>query len=148
MKHRLSERIRVALPAEEAFQLFTPRGEREWAHGWDPSFPAPTDDDSAPGTVFQTDAHGHKATWLVTDREWGRRIAYAQVVPDHRAGSITVTLDTIDGGSEVEVVYELTPLSEKGEHDLEQFAEDYGDFLRAWRDEIAACLKKRATNQM
>jgi hypothetical protein len=145
LKHRLSERIRVALPAEEAFQLFTPRGEREWAPGWDPSFPAPTDDDSAPGTVFQTDAHGRRGTWLVTDREWGRRIAYAQVIPGHRAGSITVTLDAIEGGSEVEVVYELTPLSETGEHDLEQFAENYANFLRSWQDEIATCLKNRAT---
>lgn len=148
MKHRLSKRIRVALPAEEAFQLFTPRGECEWAQGWDPTFPAPTDDDSEPGTVFQIDAHGHRGTWLVTDREWGRRIAYAQVVPGHRAGSVTVTLDAIDGGSEVEVVYELTPLSETGEHDIEQFAENYGDFLRSWQDEIATCLKYRATKKI
>jgi len=135
----------VALPAEEAFQLFTPRGECEWARGWDPTFPALTDDDSEPGTVFQIDAHGHRGTWLVTDRQWGRRIAYAQVVPGQRAGSVTVTLDAIDGGSEVEVVYELTPLSEAGEHDLVQFAENYGDFLRSWQDEIATCLKYRAT---
>jgi hypothetical protein len=135
----------VALPAEEAFQLFTPRGECEWARGWDPTFPALTDDDSEPGTVFQIDAHGHQGTWLVTDRQWGRRIAYAQVVPGQRAGSVTVTLDAIDGGSEVEVVYELTPLSEAGEHDLVQFAENYGDFLRSWQDEIATCLKYRAT---
>jgi hypothetical protein len=145
LRRRLSERIRVALPAEEAFQLFTPRGEGEWAPGWDPIFPVPAEDDSEPGTVFQTEAHGHRGTWLVTDRKWGRRIAYAQVIPDHRAGSITVTLDAIEGGSEVEVVYELTPLSETGEHDLEQFAENYGDFLRSWEDEIATCLKKRAT---
>ena len=135
----------MALPAEEAFQLFTPRGECEWARGWDPTFPALTDDDSEPGTVFQIDAHGHRGTWLVTDRQWGRRIAYAQVVPGQRAGSVTVTLDAIDGGSEVEVVYELTPLSEAGEHDLVQFAENYGDFLRSWQDEIATCLKYRAT---
>ena len=70
MKRRLSKRIRVALPAEEAFRLFTPRGECEWAPGWDPTFPAPTDDDSEPGTVFQIDAHGHRGTWLVTDRAW------------------------------------------------------------------------------
>jgi Polyketide cyclase / dehydrase and lipid transport len=143
LKHRLSERIRVALPADEAFQLFTPRGERKWARGWDPTFPAPTDDDSEPGTVFETDAHGRRATWLVTDRERGRRIAYAQVVPDHRAGRITVTLEATNEGSEVEVVYELTPLSEAGEHDLEQFAENYGDFLRSWQDEIATCLTNR-----
>lgn len=144
MRHRLSERIHVALPAEEAFQLFTPRGECEWAHGWNPTFPVPPDDDSEPGTVFQVDAHGQRGTWLVTDREWGRRIAYAQVVQDHRAGSITVTLDAIEGGSEVEVVYELTSLSETGERDLERFAENYGDFLQSWQDEIATCLEKRA----
>jgi hypothetical protein len=146
LRHRLRERIHVPLPAEEAFQLFTPRGEREWAHGWDPTFPVPTDDDSEPGTVFQINAHGQRGTWLVTDRKWGRRIAYAQVVDDHRAGSITVTLDSVEGGSEVEVVYELTPLSKTGEHDLKRFAESYGDFLRSWQDEIATCLKKRATS--
>ena len=84
----------------------------------------------------------------MTGREWGRRIAYAQVIPGHRAGSITVTLDATEEGSEVEVVYELTPLSETGEHDLEQFAENYGEFLRSWQDEIATCLKKRAAEQM
>jgi hypothetical protein len=148
LKHRLSERIRVALPADEAFQLFTPRGEREWAHGWDPTFPAPTDDDSEPGTVFETDAHGRRVTWLVTDREPGRRIAYAQVVPGHRAGRITVTLEATTEGSEVEVVYELTPLSEAGEHDLEEFAENYGAFLRPWQDEIAKCLTKRTVESV
>ena len=148
MKRRLSKRIRVALPAEEAFQLFTPRGECEWAPGWDPTFPAPTDDDSEPGTVFQIDAHGHRGTWLVTDREWERRIAYAQVVPGHRAGSVTVALDAIDGGSEVEVVYELTPLSETGEHDTRAVRRELRRFLRSWQDEIATCLKYRATKKM
>jgi hypothetical protein len=84
----------------------------------------------------------------VTDRERGRGIAYAQVVPDHRAGRITVMLEATDEGSEVEVVYELTPLSEAGEHDLEQFAENYGDFLRSWQDEIATCLTKRTVESV
>lgn len=143
MRQRLSDRIRVALPAEEAFQLFTPRGEREWAPGWDPTFPAPAVDDSEPGTVFQTDAHGHRGTWLVTDRVRGRRIAYAQVIPGERAGTITVTLEPTTDGSEVEVVYELTPLSDAGVHHLNQFADGYGDYLRSWQDAIAACVEKR-----
>jgi hypothetical protein len=146
MRERLTDRIHVALPAEEAFQLFTPGGEREWAPGWDPVFPAPTSDDSEPGTVFETDAHGHRGTWLVVDRVWGRRIRYAQVIPGHRAGSITVTLAETDGGSEVEVVYELTPLSEAGAHHLRQFADGYGDYLQSWEDAIAVCLEKRATS--
>jgi Activator of Hsp90 ATPase homolog 1-like protein len=144
MSQRLSHRIQVALPAEEAFQLFTPRGEREWADDWDPTFPAPTSDDSAPGTVFETKARDHQGTWLVTDRVWGRRIAYAQVMPGDRAGTITITLEATEGGSEVEVVYELTPLSETGAHHLEQFAGRYCDYLRSWQDAIAACLEKRS----
>src|ERR1700750_1115680 len=106
MRERLSDRIHVALPAEEPCQLFTPRGEREWAPGWDPTFPAPSSDDSEPGTVFETEAHGQRGTWIVTDRVWGRQIAYAQVIPGQRAGRITVTLDATDRGSVVEVVYE------------------------------------------
>jgi hypothetical protein len=143
MRQRLSHQIHVGLPAEEAFHLFTPRGEREWAAGWDPTFPEPTPDDSEPGTVFETGGHGHRATWLVTDRVWGRRIAYAQVIPGERAGSITVTLDPTEGGSDVEVVYELTPLSEAGAHHLTQFADSYGDYLQSWQDAITACLEKR-----
>ena len=147
MRQRLADRIHIALPAEEAFQLFTPSGERQWAgEDWDPTFPAPTSDDSEPGTVFETDAHGHRTTWLVTERIRGKRIAYAQVIPGERAGTITVTLDAAEGGSEAQVVYELTPLSEPGAHHLKQFADGYGDFLQSWEDEIAACLAKRAAS--
>ena len=144
MRQRLSHRIHIALSAEAAFQLFTPRGEREWAPGWDPTFPAPSSDDSEPGTVFETEAHGHRGTWLVTDRVWGRQIAYAQVIPGQRAGRITVTLDATERGSEVEVVYELTSLSEAGAHHLKQFAEGYTEYVQSWQDAIAACLEKRA----
>ena len=38
---RLTGRIRVPLLPAEAFRLFTPRGEEDWAHGWHPRFPAP-----------------------------------------------------------------------------------------------------------
>jgi hypothetical protein len=147
MRQRLSDRIHIALPTEEAFQLFTPGGERAWGGDeWDPTFPAPTSDDSEPGTVFETDAHGHRTTWLVIERIWGRRIAYAQVMPGERAGSVTVTLDAAEGGSEAEVVYELTPLSETGAHHLQEFADGYADFLQSWEDEIAACLEQRAAS--
>ena len=145
MRHRLSERIHVALPAAEAFQLFTPRGERRWAQGWDPTFPAPTDDDSEPGTVFETEAHGRRGIWLVIDRIPGQRIAYAQVTPGERAGTVRVTLDPAEAGTQVEVVYELTSLSETGEHHLEQFAEGYGEYLRSWQDAIAAHLEDSGT---
>ena len=144
MRQRLSARIHVALAPEDAFQLFTPNGEREWAEGWQPSFPAPTADDSEPGTVFETDAHGHRATWLVTERIRGKRIAYVQVIPGERAGRITVTVEATEGESQVEVTYEMTPLSPTGAHQLKRFADGYSEYLRSWQDAIAECLEKRA----
>jgi hypothetical protein len=32
--------VRVALPPERALRYFTPEGERAWAPGWDPAYPA------------------------------------------------------------------------------------------------------------
>lgn len=57
-RQRLTGRIQIALPPGEAFRLFTPRGEQDWAQGWHPRFPAPAPDDTEPGTVFETHAHG------------------------------------------------------------------------------------------
>ena len=54
----------------------------------------------------------------MTDRVQGKRIAYAYVIPGERAGTITVTLDATELGSEVEVVYDLTPLTAPGAHHL------------------------------
>ena len=70
----------------------------------------------------------------------------APAPPGERAGSITVTLEGTQGGTEVEVVYELTPLSEAGTHHLKQFADGYGDYLQSWEDAIAACLEKRVSS--
>lgn len=44
--------IGVPVPADEAMQLFTARGERAWVEGWDPEFPAgePTEEDGAPSS--------------------------------------------------------------------------------------------------
>ena len=43
----LTGTLRVPLPADEAFRLFTARGERDWVDGWEPHFPDPVDDDVA-----------------------------------------------------------------------------------------------------
>ena len=139
-RRRLTGRIQVALPPGEAFRLFTPRGEEDWAHGWHPSFPAPAPDDTEPGTVFETSAHGQHTIWLVTGREAGKRISYARVTPGDRAGTVTVTLSPAGPHSEVEVTYELTALAGTAEHQLAEFADGYPAYLRSWQDAIAALL--------
>ncbi len=139
-RRRLTGRIQVALPPGEAFRLFTPRGERDWAHGWHPHFPAPAPDDSEPGTVFETSAHGQQTVWLVTGREPGKRVSYARVTPGDQAGTVTVTLSPAGQHSEVEVTYELTALTSLAGHKLAEFADGYPAYLRSWQDAIAVLL--------
>jgi hypothetical protein len=141
---RLTGRIRVALPPREAFGLFTPRGEQAWADGWQPRFPVPVSDDTEPGTVFVTDAHGHRTVWVVTGREPGHWICYARVTPGDRAGTVTVTVHRAGQHSEVEVSYQLTALSEAARGGLRDFADGYADYLRSWQDAIARCLRAAA----
>jgi len=135
---RLTGRLRVALPPREAFRLFTPRGERDWAEGWEPRFPVPAPDDTVPGTVFETRAHGATTTWLVLAREPGRHISYARVTPGDRAGTVAVTLDEAGGQSSVEVAYALTALRPAAAAGLDDFARGYPAYLRSWQDAIAA----------
>jgi hypothetical protein len=134
----LTGTLTVALPAPEAFRLFTPRGEMLWAAGWDPRFPFAVEDDSEPGTVFETDAHGRTATWLVMDRTPGRRIRYARVIPSDNAATVTVELKEAGSQSVVTVTYDLVALSEAGQQHLDAFAVGYSDYLKSWQTAIAA----------
>ncbi|MFD0683785.1 SRPBCC family protein [Actinomadura fibrosa] len=134
-RRRLTGRLRVALPPEEAFGLFTPRGEERWVPGWRPRFPA--GDDGGPGTVFETVHDGETTTWVVLVHEPGRRLSYARVTPGHRAGTVTVVLTGDgDGGSDVEVSYDLTALTADAERALDGFAAGYPAFLRSWEGAI------------
>lgn len=139
-RQRLAGRIQVDLPPGEAFRLFTPRGEELWAHGWRPRFPVPAADDTEPGIVFETHAHGQHATWLVTSRQPGKRISYARVIPGEQAGTVTVTVSASGGRTEAEVVYDLTALTSTASQELREFAGRYPAYLQSWQDAIAAWL--------
>jgi hypothetical protein len=140
-RRRLTGRIQVSLPPDEAFRLFTPRGEQDWAAGWEPRFPAPAPDDTEPGTVFETDAHGQHTIWLVLDRLWGTRISYARVTPGGLAGTVTIVVSAAGRHSEADVTYELTELSGTTGHQLRDFARAYPGYLQSWQDAIAAWLQ-------
>jgi hypothetical protein len=137
-ERRLTGTLTVARPPSEAFGLFTPRGEQAWAPGWLPRFPVERADDSHPGTVFETDGQSGTVTWIVLDRDWGRRVRYARVTPRTTAGTVTVTLDPVGASSRVTVTYELTALSEAGRSELAAFADDFVAFLRSWEKAIGS----------
>jgi hypothetical protein len=141
---RLSGHVRLPPGCEPAWFLFTPRGETVWAEGWDPVFPAPADDDTEPGTVFET-AHGQqRTTWVVCAREPGRSVRYARIAHGRDAGTVTVTLDEPAGRDEPRVAtveYDLTALSAAAAAGLARFAAGYPGFLRHWEEAIAAAAR-------
>ncbi len=141
-RYRLAGTLRVALPPAEAFRLFTPRGEEDWVPGWRPRFPAPTEDDSAPGTAFET-GHGEAlTTWLVVARDRPHRVAYAWITPGERAGLVAVELAAGEDGTAVTVTYELTALSPAAEPALAEFAAGYVEYLNSWQQLIEAWLAR------
>ncbi|MHA7987416.1 hypothetical protein ACX9R5_16590 [Rathayibacter sp. CAU 1779] len=160
--HRLAGSIRVPLAIADAFPLFTPEGEREWAHGWDPHFPDGHDesepdaqqrDDTEPGTVFETDAHGWRTTWVVTARDRPVHISYARFTAEDRAGTVTVRLAQPADGSgasaestDVEVTYVLTALGPSAEAELRRFADGFAEYLRSWEHAIAELVARRRSS--
>lgn len=144
MRHRLTGRIQVPLPPRDAFVLFTALGERHWARGWDPHFPVPSADDSEPGTVFETESHGRRTTWVVTQRIAPTQVSYARFTPGDRTGTVSVTLHAHGEGSDVEVSYDLTALTPEAEHDLQQFADGYAAYLQSWQSAISEYLTHMA----
>ncbi|WP_026416879.1 SRPBCC family protein [Actinomadura oligospora] len=142
---RLTGSIDVPLPPAEAFPLFTPHGERAWVDGWDPVFPdGASGDDTEPGVVFETSAHGHRTTWVVVERHVPSSISYVRTTPGDRAGTVTVEVSEADGGSRVQVTYDLTALRPEAVAALEDFAAEYPSFLRSWQTAIEAMLSDEA----
>ena len=135
--------LSVALPPATAFRLFTARGEQDWVPGWEPRFAGDVDDDTAPGVVWET-GHGDEHTiWLVVECDPGHRVSYARVTPGSRAGTVTVVVTETPGGSDVEVTYAMTPLTERAGRELEAFAAGYAEFLGTWESAIATLLTSR-----
>jgi hypothetical protein len=132
--------IHIPQRGHEAFALFTPRGERGWAHDWEPQFPVSVDDDSEPGTVFHVVHGSARSVWIVCRRDDERLIQYARLIPGKNAGTVTVTLEEHGSGSLVAVEYRLTPLTSQADSELTAFVAHYPAFLQEWERSISAIL--------
>ncbi len=139
--------VRVNLPATEAFHLFTPLGEKAWADGWDPMFPAPVEGDgSRRGTVFEAAHSGDRSVWVSCRCEPPQVVQYARLIPGKNAGTVTVTLTTEPEGSVATVEYDLTALSDAAAGDLARFAAHYREFLAGWEVAIDKACSTAATS--
>ena len=137
--------VAVPLPPHEAFELFTPSGERRWAAGWDPSFPAAPADETRPGTAFQT-GDARLVTWVVVACERPSSITYANVSAGERAGLVRVVCAPAGrGATTATVTYEMTALSDEGDTALHAFAAHYEHYMEHWQDAIASAVAAPAT---
>jgi hypothetical protein len=135
-----SGRFELGVPPERAFVAFTPRGERGWASGWDPVFHGPAADDSAPGTVFETQHEDHHTIWVVVDRQPAGHLRYARVTPGVSAGTVTVDLAPTAAGTAVEVTYRMRALSPAGAAQLDQARSDPNTSPSTWQAPVEAYL--------
>ena len=135
--------VRVALPVEQAIELFTPEGERAWDSAWDPRYPAGGADGRAVGTVFLTHHGDRTSTWVIVD-SGADAMRYARVTPGVQAGTISVRCRPDGDGTVATVTYESTALSAAADRELDAFAAGYADEMAEWERDIAAALAVHA----
>ena len=135
----------VALPLADAFQLFTPEGERVWAEGWNPQYLQPADGRATRGMVFTT-AHGNEDTiWMMVRHEPTQGLVeYVRCTPGSRMGRVLVQCSGLDERrTRVNVVYALTGLSEKGNEQIRKLDEaHHRHFIDSWATAIERAVKK------
>lgn len=143
MKHVSSGQFELALPASEAIWLFTPEGERKWAPGWSPVYPA-GDPSEAPGTVFVTDAHDTETIWVIIEIDrHGGSAAYARLTPGRHAGTVRVQCtDVRPGHSTVNVSYDMTLLGDAHTSGFDAYAPaHFADMMLDWSTRIESYLQ-------
>ena len=120
--------------------LFTPSGERTWAHGWDPRFLGPVTDETEPGTVFRT-LHGERESiWIVVRCASVGLIEYSVVTPEECCGLVTVSCEPSGSGTKATVSYDLTSLGIESNARLNRFAANFPAFLSHWEISIATSI--------
>ena len=132
--------FRVNLPLEQAFTFFSPEGERRWIDGWEPRYLHPEGVPSdAAGTVFETYHNNEHTQWLVLRYSPAAGAAdYVRITPGSRLGLVAVRATERGGGTDVEVRYSMTSLSEAGARALEAMSEEaYSAMLRDWESRLA-----------
>jgi hypothetical protein len=130
-------------PRARVFPLFTARGERDWASGWDPKI---LSGDAQRGSAFETCRNGQTTTWIVVDyRPAEGRASYARLAHGSHIGLVDVVCsDHQDGGTQVKVAYCLTPLNDAAAAEVEEFLEPrrYAQMMEEWRAATAAALTR------
>lgn len=140
MRKTFTHEIAIRLPVDEAFPLFTPRGEEAWVPGWEPEYVSPADGATAEEMVFVT--RGHETTyWTCLKWEpelWHAR--YLRLTPDSRVAFVDVRCRPEGADNTVaRIAYTFVPLGGVGrEHLAAISAESFAASIDGWADLIHA----------
>ncbi len=135
--------LRLPLPVDIAFLLFTPKGEESWIPEWWPRYVRPASGETEVGMVFTTGEGEEFTVWQVVDFDAAARKArYARTTPALRVGMVTVEARSLgDTEAEVLVRYEMTALSPQGQESLLQYeGEAFVRMIQLWREMILRVL--------
>lgn len=115
MRRDFTHEIRVPLPVEKAFLLFTPKGEEGWVPGWSPDYVFPDTGETIKDMIFCT-GRGEEATiWTCLDWQPDRHhVRYLRTTPALRTAFVEVNCHTEGSGTKVVVSYGYIPLTAKG----------------------------------
>jgi hypothetical protein len=128
----------------EVFPLLCPVREAEWVPDWKYRLVYSKSDIAELGCVFTTpNTDGTETTWVVTDYEPHRRIAFAWFWPGMITTRLTVGLaPNGEGRTNARVEYEYTALSAAGERELDTYDERwYEAKMRGWESAINQYLE-------
>lgn len=129
----------------DAFELFSPLGEKRWVPGWDPELIHPPGVSWERGLVFRTREERGDAIWVVTalDRE-RHEVEYHRVEAGRYVARVQVGCAAQGAGqTHVHVAYTFVGLSAVGNEDIAAMSpQAYEDKMRRWQGWITNHLAR------
>jgi len=138
--------LTVAAAVEQAFELFSPLGEKLWVPGWDPELLHPEGVAWAQGQLFRTREERGDAIWVVTTLDRSRHEAeYHRIEPGRYVARVRVRCEARGPArTEVQVSYQYVGLSPAGNDEIGKMsAADYEAKMRRWEGWIEEHLSRR-----
>lgn len=137
--------FQVAAPVEEAFPLFSPKGEETWVAGWKPEILYPEGAEWERGLVFRTTKGESETIWFVTELDRAtHRVAYNRVEAGMTA--VMLAVECTEAGparTRVSVRYTFVGTSEAGNAAVRQRnRHEFDEWMEEWESSIAPLFAK------
>ena len=140
----------LELPVAEAFELFSPLGEKLWVPGWSAELLHPTGVEWERGLIFRTRDHNGEAVWIVTalDRD-AYEAEYHRVEPHRSVARIRVRCRPRDPLHSIAAVsYAFVGLSDEGNAAVAEMTPDaYAERMKQWERWIAGHVAGRERHE-